>query len=189
MAINGHGYDQKSAPHGARWLEDGKPTDARTRAHSEPTVSGYPEILGNICKIMGKGETIWATRMSILPWNANSYVSRSLRVIDMNVSLILGLWWDFSCMFISLHIQLLRKKDQLLITSSVSGACVRHFLWASQFTCEMRWHFLSSGGAPEAWGGGYLPSSKTGWRDGQYGSPAFASLSMTLPPLHPTGWW
>lgn len=81
--------------------------------------------------------------MSIMAPNASSYESRSLHVVDLTVSPILGLWWYFSCAFISLHILLLWKKEQLLITSSVCGACVHHFLWASQFTCEMELHFSS----------------------------------------------
>lgn len=128
--------------------------------------AGYPEIFVIICKIMGKGETIWAKWMSILPWNAKSYESRSLCVMDLNVSPILGLWWYFPCVFISLLSLLLWRKNQLLISSSAWGACVHHSLWALRFTWEVGLHFSSSGEASEAWGGVYLPSSKAGWKEG-----------------------
>ena len=80
--------------------------------------------------------------MSIMPQNASSYESRSLHVVDLNVSPILGLWWYFSCAFISLHILLLWKKEQLLITSSVCVAlvCIISF---GHHNLPVKWSYTS----------------------------------------------
>lgn len=98
-----------------------------------------------------------------------------------------GSWINVSCVFISLHIRLLRKKEQPLIASSVCGASVHHVLgdhdspgkWG--YTCHLQGRCLRLEEVASC------PAAKQAGEERWCGSPVLALLSMALSPVHPAG--
>lgn len=114
---------------------------------------GCPEFLVNICKIMVTYGQIWANWMLILPWNTNSYESRSLCLMDFTGSLVIL----FLCIYFNKYHTPLKEGI------SMQGTCVQPFFWSSRFTCAERFMPFIFRWGSGAQGGATLGPGMRGW--------------------------